>query len=245
MTATKIVSGWPKFKAFKELMISMGVVGFFQKPVEIKPKVHSNFYVNWRTASSDAYQLDHVTDYIIDFIKFNKLNPKSIYGVPEASTKWAVVTQLKWAKEQIDFHMGKYPVPMGRGKIKDHGIETDRFFIGEPSGATIIIEDVPVDGGALLNSIDRLQSMKVNVIAAIVISDRNEKTADGKSVKQAVEERGVKYLAMSNALEFLPEVFGILKPGPEIAKAIEDEFNQHGTSKIQLGSKSHPFFALR
>lgn len=246
MKALKILNAeWPRFSEFRQLMLSIGVVGFLNTPIEIRPRLHSNLYINWTIAASDAYLLDRLTDLILDLIKFSKLNPKCIYGVPESATKLGVVTQLKWAKEQEDFKTGMYAVPMGRGKIKEHGMPDDKFFLGEPKGSTVVVEDVVMEGEALLNTIDRLQSMNVHVIAAIVLTDRNEKTPDGQSVKSAVESRGVKYFAMSNALEFLPEVYESKSPGEAIGRAIEEEYRKRGVEPIKLTKGGLPFFARK
>lgn len=238
-------SEWPRLNEFREFLISIGVVSFLENPVEIRPRLNSNLHINWTTPASDAYLLDKITDFIIDLIKFNRLNPRCIYGVPESATKWGVVTQLKWAKEQEDFRAGVYSVPMGRGKIKEHGVESDKFFIGEPRGATVVIEDVVMEGEGLLKTIDRLQSMNVHVIAAIVLTDRDEKTAEGQSVRAAVDSRGVKYFAMSNVLDFLPSVYESKNPGESIGRAIEEEYRKRGIEPIKLTKGRFPFFARK
>lgn len=227
-------SKWPKAKEFQDLVVSAGFVGFFEKPIQLKGGAFSNLYVNWRTPSSDAYMLDKITDYIIDFIKFNGLNPESIYGVPDGATKWGVITQFKWARSRNDYGPGKYPLPQGRSRPKEYGMEQDRLFVGAPRGPTVIIEDVTVEGASLLNVIDKLQSLGVPVIAAITLTDRNEKAANGKSVKAAIEERGVKYFAMSNALDFVPEAYKLQKPSKEVAEAIMKEYRERGTSRLKL-----------
>ncbi len=227
-------SDWPKRKEFEDFLISLGIVGFFEKPVQIKRGLFSNFYVNWRTPSGDAFLLDKVTDYILDFIKFNRLKPKCIYGVPEGATKWGIVTQLKWAKGQPDFRKGMYPVPQGRSVPKEHGMPQDRYFVGAPKGPTVIIEDVTVEGESLLNVIDKLQSLGIPIVAAIALTDRNEKTPNGSSVEEIVKSKGVKYCAMSNALSFLPIVYSLNRPGKSVGKAVEEEFKDRGTARIRL-----------
>ena len=225
---------WPKAAEFGDLIVSMGIVGFFNKPVQIKRGLFSNFYVNWRTPSADAYMLDKITDYILDFISFEGLKPRCIYGVPEGATKWGIVTQFKFARQMADFAPGKYPIPLGRSSPKEHGMPQDRYFVGPPSGPTIILEDVTVEGEALLNVIDKLQSIKVPIIAAVALTDRNEKGPDGKSVEETLKERGVRFYAMSNAADFLPRAFKKYKPGAPVARAIEEEFRQRGVKRLKL-----------
>jgi orotate phosphoribosyltransferase len=132
-----------KFNAF---VIEHNVVGFFEEPIKLKSGRQSHWYVNWRTAGSDAYLLDCLTDYVVQFtenlLKNGALEskPSCFYGVPEGATKLGVLTQYKWAKQSPDFSVGSHILPMGRGKIKEHGVPKDRYFVGQPTGPTIVLE---------------------------------------------------------------------------------------------------------
>jgi orotate phosphoribosyltransferase len=227
-------SEWARQKEFNELVLRSGIIGFYDKPVEIKRGMFSNWYINWRALASDAFMLDKVSDYIIDFISYTGLKPRCIYGVPDGATKWAVISQLKWAKSMPDFTKGKYPVPMGRSKPKEHGMPKDRFFVGEPKGPTLVIEDVTVMGESLINVVNMLKSMHVKVIGTIALTDRNEKSVYGKSVKDTLASMGIKYYAMSNALEMLPEASRRGKASTAVRKSIGKEFDQLGIKPIKL-----------
>jgi orotate phosphoribosyltransferase len=226
---------WGKQAEFNELVISSGIIGFFDKPVEIKRGMFSNWYVNWRTLASDSFMLDKVTDYIIDFIGYIGAKPRCIYGVPDGATKWAVVSQMKWAKSRPDFGKGKYPVPMGRSKPKEHGVPKDRFFVGEPRGPTLVIEDVTVMGESLINVVNMLKSIQVPVIGTIALTDRDERSVYGKSVKDTLASMGTEYHAMSNAADLLPEALKRSRASPAILRAISNEFAQLGAKRIDLG----------
>ena len=230
----KEISAWPKQNEFNDLILDSEIIGFFDKPVEIKRGMFSNWYVNWRTLAGDAFMLDKVTDYIVDFVKFIGLKPRCIYGVPDGATKWAVVSQMKWARGMKDFAKGRYPVPMGRSKPKEHGIPKDRFFVGEPEGPTLVLEDVTVMGDSLVNVISTLESINIPVLAAMALTDRNERSVYGKSVRETIESRKVKYYAMSNALDLLPEAYRIANPNRGIRNAVEKEFKQLGIKPIKL-----------
>ena len=223
---------WMRQAEFDSIILSSGAIGFFADPVEIKKGVFSSFYINWRTVASDAFLLDKVTDLIIDFIGHSALRPSSIYGVPDGATKWGIVSQLKWARLQKDFAQGAYSVPMGRSAPKAHGMPQDRMFVGMPRGPTVIIEDVVVEGEALLNSIRLLRDAKVNVVAAIVLTDRNEKSKGARSVGDEVEAMGIKYFAMSNATELVPAAFSMSGRRGIIAKSIEKEYAERGAAKM-------------
>lgn len=223
-------------KEFNEFIIKQNIIGFFKEPVPLKSGRLSNWYVNWRNVAGDVYLLDKLTDYVIAFIEDLDLNPDCFYGVPEGATKLGIITQYKWAKRQANYGPGVYSLPMGRGKPKDHGDPKDRYFVGMPRGRTIVLEDVTTTGGSLLTTIDNLLEAGVEIIASIGLSSRNEIRDDGKSVKEAVEEKGVSYHAMSNALDLLPEIYKRLQPGEDVAvaKLVEEYFEKYGVEKIKL-----------
>ena len=128
--------------------------------------------------------------------------------------------------------MVKRVFAMGRGKSKEHGDPKDRYFLGMPQGRTIILEDVTTTGDSLLHTLDQLVGAHVEVVAAITLTDRNQKRDDGKSISQVLAERGIPFYAMSNALELLPQAYDYeeIKPDAAIARAIEQEFREQGIS---------------
>ena len=83
-------------KKFADFIIENNVIGFFENPVVLKSGQKSNWYVNWRTPTSDAYLMDQITDFVVKFIKDKGLNPDCILGVPEGATKLGVLSQFKW-----------------------------------------------------------------------------------------------------------------------------------------------------
>ena len=125
---------------FNRFILENNVVGFFEEPIRLKSGRMSNWYVNWRNIAEDVLLLDKLIDYVITFTENLGLEPDCFYGVPEGATKLAIITQYKWAKAQADYGPGKYVLPMGRGKPKEHGELKDRFFIGIPRGKTVVLE---------------------------------------------------------------------------------------------------------
>jgi len=82
-----------------------------------------------------------------------------------------------------------------------------------------------------------LKSLKdagVNVVSVISLTNRMEKRDDGMSVKQAVEQEGVKFYSMSSSLEILPIVYKKLQPGEEIKKAVVSEFEKYGVEPLKI-----------
>lgn len=119
---------------------------------------------------------------------------------------------------------------MGRAKPKEHGDPKDKFFLGIPKGKVIILEDVTTTGGSLIETIDKLNQIDVSIIAAIGLTNRNELREDKKSVENAVNEKGVPYHAMSNAIDIIPN----LKLDKSIASKIEAYFKKYGTKEIKM-----------
>jgi len=221
-------------EGFNQFVLNNNVIGFFEKPIKLKSGRMSNWYVNWRDLSNDVYLLNRLTNFIITFTNDLKLNPDCFYGVPEGATKLGIITQFKWAMNSYDISRKDYSLPMGRGKPKDHGDPKDKYFVGVPSGNTIILEDVTTTGGSLLTTIDNLIETDVNIIAAIGLTNRMELRDDRTSVKDAVEAKGVPYHHLSNGIELLQLAYRNLNPGETIKKGIEKEFEKYGVEKLKL-----------
>ena len=215
---------------FNNFIVNNNIIGLFREPIKLKSGRLSFWYINWRNIASDVFLLDQLTDYILLYINYLGLNPKCFYGVPEGATKIGIITQYKWAKNQENYKSGAYILSMGRGKQKEHGDPKDRFFLGVPNGETVIIEDVTTTGDSLVNAIKKLKDLKVNIIAAIGLTNRNELRDDRKSVKEIILENDIQYYAMSNAFDLLPK----LEMTKEIADHIEAYFKKYGTNRIKF-----------
>jgi len=224
---------WNK-ESFNGFILSQKVIGFFSAPLKLKSGRLSYWYVNWRNVAEDVYSIDALSDFVLSFVNDLGLKPDVFYGVPEGATKLGVICQYNWAKTQKDYTKRSHILSMGRAKPKEHGDPKDRYFLGMPSGKVILLEDVTTTGGSLLETIDKLKEIDVDIIAAIGLTNRNELRDDKKSVEDAVTEKGVKYYAMSNALELLPILYQKLKPEDEIGKHIEAYFKQYGIEELKL-----------
>jgi len=234
---------WSKQQEFNQFLIDKDVIGFFESPVTLKSGRNSNWYVNFRTIAEDAQRLDVLTDYVVDFISDALVcgrfieKPLCLYGVPEGASKTAIIAQMKWAKMSQDYKEGSHPVSMGRAKPKEHGVAKDKFFVGAPRGATLVLEDVTTTGGSLLKALSDLKEAKVSVMGALGFTNRMERREDGKSVSEAIASlssgsNSLSYLYMSSALDLLPLARAKKEPRPEILKAIEREFSEWGVEKI-------------
>ena len=217
---------------FNQFVVNSGVIGFFEQPIKLKSGRISHWYVNWRI--NDVFLMDKLSDFVIAFVKSLGLQPDCFYGVPEGATKLGIITQDKWAKQSLNYGQESYVLPMGRGKPKEHGEMKDRFFVGEPGGKVVVIEDVTTTGGSLIETLKNLKEAGTEVIGVISLTNRMEKRDDGLSVKQAVEREGFRFYNMSSSLELLPIIYNKLQPGKEILKAIEFEFKEYGVEELKL-----------
>jgi len=220
---------WEDEKFF-DFILNNNIIGFFEEPIKLKSGRISYWYVNWRNVAEDVYLLDELTNYLIEYIQHLGLKPDCFYGVPEGATKLGILTQYKWAKKQKDYAQNAYSLCMGRGKPKEHGDIKDKFFLGVPKGKIVVLEDVTTTGGSLIETIDNLLELDVTIEAAIGLTNRNELRDDGKSVEEVVKEKGIKYYAMSNALDLLKR----LSPESDIARHVENYFQKYGIKNIKF-----------
>lgn len=230
-TETKVFSQ----KEFNDFVIENNVYGFFQEPLTLKSGRQSHFYVNWRNVVEDVYLTDKLADFVLSFVKEKGIEADSFYGIPDGATKLALITQYKWAKQNKDFGKGSHSLAMGRKIPKEHGETKNRYFLGAPAGKTAVIEDVTTTGDSLLSSIEILQNMGIEIVAAITLTNRMEKRNDGWSVQEIIEQKGIKFYSLSSALELLPTAYQKIKPERKIGQAIEKEFKEYGMEKLDLG----------
>ncbi len=219
---------------FNQFVLENNVIGFFKKPVIFKSGRKAHDYVNWRNVAEDVFKIDKLADYVIAFVEDSGLKPDCFYGVPEGATKLGVIVQYKWARRSPTYGPHSHILSMGRKQPKDHGDPKDRYFIGAPKGKTIVLEDVTTTGDSLFETIDNLRFAETQIVAIITLTNRMELRDDGKSVKEAAEERKLSYFAMSNALELLPKAYKKLKPNKETARKVEKYFQKYGIEKLKL-----------
>ncbi len=214
--------------AFDELVLKNGVIGFSEKPVRFKSGRESNCYVNWRNALADVWLSDRVADHLLGFVKDLGLEPRCFYGVPDGITKLGILAQYKWATARPDYGPGVYPLAMGRKTPKEHGDPRDKYFVGAPRGATIVLEDTTTTGGSLLDTVAALREVEVPIVAALALTNRSEKRDDGTSVADALKQQGVPYYALSSLPDLLPRALEIADPSPHVRDALKAYTERYG-----------------
>ena len=223
-------------EGFQEFILEHNVVKFFEETVTLNSGRKSNFYVSWRRVADDVYTLDKLTDFIVAFVRSKGIEADSFFGVPEGATGLALILDYKHARQAKGYGPGSHAFAMGRGKPKEHGNPSDKYFIGMPKGRTIIVEDTTTTGKSVLETLDRLREAGVSVDIAIALINRNEKRDDGKTVTEALKDRGVQYYAMSDLLDILPEIFRKTHPGERVGRLVEDYFKMYGEREVKLVS---------
>ncbi len=218
---------------FSEFVIDEHIIGIRTTDLTLKSGRRSPHYVNWRTLANDVYLLDNLTDYVLQFIAQLPLECDCFYGVPEGATKLGVVTQFKWARRRADYGAGAYRLPMGRAKAKEHGDAADRYFVGAPEGRIVLLEDTTTTGGSMLQAAAFLQDLGVDIVAAVGLTNRNEKRDDGLTVAEAAAAQGIQYYAMSNALDLLPIMRRRDLIPAERIPALEAYYEQYGEQPLQ------------
>lgn len=220
--------------SFPDFIINNDIIGFFQKPLTLKSGRLSHFYVNWRKSTNDAWMLDQLTDYLVDFIRDHNLACETLYGVPEGATKTAVIAALKLARQSAHFKQDSHVIAMGRAKPKAHGDPADRFFIGQPRGATFVLEDTVTTGLSLFQCLDQLFEAGIDVRGVICLTDRCERRDDGLTVAEYLQKKygqAISYHPMSRAPELLRLAVRQRQPSPALVEALAAEL---GLSVDQL-----------
>ena len=175
--------------------VKLYVLEFYQEPIKLKSGKYSNYYLNWRKVTNNVSLLEELVDYIVEFTKNENLNPDCFVGVPEGATKIGLFTQYKWCKEN---RIENCILPMIRKEPKDHGAPKDKYFIGEPKGRTILIEDVATTGSSIIDTINMIKNYKdFEIIGIYVLTDRMEKRDEFIN-----SLNGIKYYAFSKASDF-------------------------------------------
>lgn len=150
------------------------IVKYSDQLMTLKSGEQSHWYVNWRDVTNEAATLLKTAQFILDYCKDHHLSFESLYGVPEGATKIGVAISLLHFQRNENSDKKSFPVPMGRGRSKAHGVPEDKHFIGMPKGKTIVLEDVTTTGGSLFDAIDKLQESRIQIVGAISLTDRSD-----------------------------------------------------------------------
>ena len=209
---------------FHQFIIEHHIIKLFDTPITLKSGATSHLYINWRHISNDAYLMDQLTSHVLQFVTQSDLPTiHTFYGVAEGATKLGILTQFKYAQQQ-NCSNGSHTLAMGRAKPKTHGDPTDTLFVGAPTGNICVLEDVTTSGGSLIDCVKQLQSLNMNVVAAIALTNRNPIATNATSTKDALKALNVPYLAMSTAEALLQNYIPQATPSADVLKHIQSEY---------------------
>ena len=203
---------------FNQFIIDNHVIGIHDNPITLKSGKKSHLYINWRHISNNSLLLEQSAHFVINFCNHHNLTPDCFYGVPEGATKLGILTQYIFNKT----YANNQQLCMGRAKPKEHGSPTDKFFIGEPTGKIIILEDVITTGQSLFNTVDQLQALNKDILACISLTNR-EPNSTKNVVENQLKQRNIKYYTLSDAKTLLTQ---LKNQTPEKSKLINLELNQ-------------------
>lgn len=180
--------------------------------------------------------MDKLSRHVIAYTISRGLNPDCFYGVPEGASKLGIICQFKWARQAPNYGAKSHVLPMGRGKVKEHGMMKDRLFLGEPKGRVIILEDVTTTAGSLIDTIEAIKDTPdMEIMAAVSLTNRAELRTDGRAVSEYIKtEYNIPYYAMSDAVDLMPHMFQKHQPNDDIKNAIISDFNNHGERPLSL-----------
>lgn len=189
-------------KEFIKFMVQNNIVQFSSTPFSLKSGKQSHMYINWRIVSNNVMQLEHCCHYVISFCKTHHILPDCFFGVAEGASKLGILTQYLWAKLH-PHDKAKQQLAMGRAKPKEHGSPADKFFIGDPNGSIVLLEDVTSTGMSMLATLDQLIAAEKKVIAVIGLTNRDEESPSEPSVIEKTAQRSVPYHSLSTASDIL------------------------------------------
>ena len=220
-----------KFDAF---VLAHEIVGFHEEGFVLACGRRSHWYANWRNLTRDVASFSTLADFVLDFAYDHKLSPTFFYGVPEGASPLGLITQYKYIMERGGSAHG-FPLIMGRKSPKGHGSPQDRFFIGNPHGNCVVLEDVTTTGDSLLAEVKRFVDIpQVTLLGTISLLGRMERRSDTLSVKEALKERGVAHYSLTTAERILPLAYRQSHTREVIGRTIEEEYREHGVIPLRL-----------
>lgn len=234
------MSGYFNQKVFDSFLVDKRVVEFRETKVRLSHGRHSNLYINVRNLMDDLVTFDQFRWHVENFVCEKFLKPNYFIGVAEGMTKMGLIMTYIQARWSLKFNQAyksnskKYPLPIARGKIKKHGNEKDRYFLGNIEGKVVVLEDVLTTGSSAIELVENLKKNYAEVLCVVGIVDRLEKRKDGLSVAEKLSQLGVNYYSMTDVKTLLPLACEKLKPSEDLVKKINKYYKKYGSTEINI-----------
>jgi orotate phosphoribosyltransferase len=181
--------------------------------------------LNCRRLSQSASVLSDSAQYVVDFLKRQKLlatKIDAIIGVPEGATALGnEISRMLIARKQLTSDRLYFV----RVKPKSHGDPANRFWTnGNVPKRVILLEDVTTTGGSAVDLIKNLRESGVKVVAIIGLLNY-EYRVNSKTVLENFAEVGVPYYSLTTARKLLPLFIKTFskKKGAEVLGIIQAE----------------------
>lgn len=141
---------------------------FFRKKVVLSSGKTSNYYIDVRRVSispAGIYYISHLVFEIIKDMPVTAIGGPTLGADPIVSGVCFLAHQNK--KKLKGFIVRKTPKKHGRQRLLEGQSLTKR-------DSAVIVDDVATSGSSLINTIEVLQKLKVKVVAAVTVVDRQE-----------------------------------------------------------------------
>jgi len=152
----------------QELFKLLYKYAFFRKKVILSSGRTSNYYIDVRRVSISPAGIYYISHLVFDLIKdmpVTAVGGPTLGADPIVSGVCFLAHQNK--KKLKGFIIRKTPKKHGRQRLLEGQSLTKK-------DSAVIIDDVATSGSSLINTIEVLQKLKVEVVAAVTVVDREE-----------------------------------------------------------------------
>jgi len=161
--------------------------------------------------------------------EFDGLFGPSYKGIPLAVTTSLKIKQIYGENKQVLYD---------RKEIKAYGVKEDEKIIGgiKRGSNLIIIDDVLTTGLTKLKLKEELESLGYNIVAVVVLMDRNEKE-NGQPASDIIRKQGLKFKAIIEVVELFQILWNRrkeLKIQPIIFQKIKEYYEIYGSKKLSF-----------
>jgi orotate phosphoribosyltransferase len=166
---------------------------------------------------------------VLSLDEFDGLFGPSYKGIPLAVATSLKIKQIYGENKQVLYD---------RKEIKAYGVKEDEKIIGgiKRGSNLIIIDDVLTTGLTKLKLKKELESLGYNVVAVVVLMDRNEKE-DNQPASDIIRRQGLKFKAIIEAVELFQILWDRrkeLKIQPTTFQKIKEYYDVYGSKKLSF-----------
>jgi len=181
----------------KEILLKKSVIVGEKDQFTLASGAKSNFYVDCRPTSMDAYGATLIGELGWDLIRENRIAAKAVGGLTMGADPVALAIAVASARDTSNSDDGPLHAFAVRKEAKGHGrgrrIEGN-FTEGMP---VVVVDDVITTGGSTLQAIDAIEKAGGKVVFVVVVVDREE------GGRTAIEDRGYQVASLFEKSDLL------------------------------------------